>query len=1038
MLLSLFLMTSAFVIAQTVQITGTVISSEDNLPVTGASVSVKGTTIGALTDAEGKFVVSAPKSAQTLVVSFIGFRTLEIPLENRTNVNIVLEQDLFKVDEVVVVAYGTQQKRDIAGSISTIKADAISGMPVQSFDQALQGKAAGVSITVPNGVLSNPPVIRIRGVNSITSSSYPLVIVDGVPIFTGDLSVNSAASNGLADINPADIQSMDILKDASATALYGSRAANGVIIITTKRGATGGAKVTFDSYVGWTEPYHLFEMMNADQYLEHKNLAFTNANSTTQLTRALDANGNPIATNWADEVYQKGLQQNYSLSISGASPATSYFLSVGYSDQDGMIKKNYYTRKNARLNLDHKLNKYITLGANIAYTNSLSEAPNTGSLAGQAFNTAGIGRLAFVLPPIIGPYNNAGEYNISGSQIGSMGTGLPALGYYNPVPVMELCKYTAETNRIFATVYGSIEPVKNLVLKTVYGIDNTEVESISFQTPVTGDGYGTNGSATNTFNRPFRWTWTNTINYSLSLQDKFNFGFLAGAEEQYTKGNRWSANKTSISDPFFTSFQGSWVTYNNGGSDQQYENYFISYFGRINFNYNRKYYIEGSVRRDGFSGLSSGNKFGTFGGASVMWNLSNESFFANSSLGALFSDLRIKGSFGRVGNISGVDSYSSLYLYNSGVYGTAPVWQFNQAGNKDLKWEASSKYDAGISFGILKDRLQVDLNYFYNDINNLILNVPQAPSKGIPGGTIPQNVGSMYNTGLELTLTSFNISKPNLSWTTTFNISTLKNEVTSLAPGIAQLVGITGGLETTNRTFVGTPIGNIFAVETRGVDPQTGRRVFVNKDGREILYSHENPAASRWQYRDDLAAAPAVSLEADGKVQGSPLPKIYGGMDNTLTYKNFDFSLNITYALDFYLYNGSKAGLRDQRWWNNSLEVYETAWKQSGDVTSIPKPIMNDNVSNGSSIPISENIERGDFAKLRTMSLGYTIKKLPAVLNIEKIRVYTQIFNLLTITGYDGSDPEISTNGNSNLTPGIDRNSVPQARTFSFGVNVSF
>lgn len=1032
MFLSLLLLTGSLVMAQTVTISGTVTSSEDGLPVPGVSVTVRVTTVGAITGLDGKYSLPVPANSKSLMFSFIGFKTQEVLIEGKTKVDIVLEQELSQLDEVVVVAYGSQQKRDITGSVSTVKADAIKNIPVQSFDQALQGKAAGVSITMPNGVLNNPPVIRIRGFNSISGSSSPLIVVDGVPVFTGDVSSTNTYANALADINPSDIASMDILKDASATALYGSRAANGVILITTKRGSAGKTKITYDAYVGVTQPFHLFEMMNGDQYLEHKNLAYANAGIATVLVRALDANGQPINTKWSDEVYRKGFQQNHAVTFSGSTPTTSYFLSVGYTNQEGMIKKNTYVRKNARMNIDHKLNKFITLSANIAYTNGFSEAPVTGS----SFATAGAARLAFVLPPIVGPLLNDGSYNINGSQIGSMSTGLPSLGYYNPRPTLDLNTFTSETDRLLATTSVAIEPVKGLILKSVYGIDNLSVESISFQSPVTGDGYGSQGSATNYFNRPKRWTWTNTANYNVTLKEKFNVGLLAGIEEQRTYSVNWNGSKTTVADPFFKVYQGSWVTPGMGGGGIG-ENYFLSYFGRASLNFNKKYYLEGSVRRDGFSGLAAGNKFGTFGGASIMWNASNEDFVVNT-IGSIFSDIRVKGSYGRVGNMSAIGDFSSLYLYGAGLYGAIPTLAFSQIGNAALQWETSDKYDVGLSFGLLKDKIQAELSYYYNDINGLVLSVQQTPSKGIPGGTIPQNIGSMYNTGLELTLTSFNFSTPNFSWTSTLNFSTMKNEVTALAPGITELTGVTASLETTNRTIVGEPIGNILAVETRGVDATTGRRIYVNKAGAEILYYHENSAATRWQYRDGSGVAPNITTAADAKIVGSPLPKVFGGFDNNFAYKNFDFSANLTYAFGFYLYCGSKAGLRDQRWWNNSLEVYETAWKAPGDVTNIPKPIMNDNVSNGSSFAISENVEKGDYVKVRDISFGYTIKNLPSITNIEKIRVYAQIFNAAVFTKYSGSDPEVSTNGNSNLTPGVDRNSAPQARTYTFGVSVSF
>jgi TonB-linked SusC/RagA family outer membrane protein len=385
-----------FVNAQTKSISGAVTSKEDGTSIPGVSVMVKGTTMGTVTNLDGKFELDVLNDAKVLVFSFIGMKNLEVEIGSQTTFNISMETDVFSVDEVVVVGYGVQQKRDVAGSISSIKGEDIKLMPVQSFDQALQGKAAGVMITMPNGVLNNPPVIRVRGFNSISSSSYPLIVVDGVPIFTGDVSSSNAASNALGDINPADILSMDVLKDASATAIYGSRAANGVILITTKRGTSGKVKVEYDGFMGYTEPYRIFDMMNADQYVEHKNraLSYNPTALSSNFFIPTDATGKPINTNWADEVYQTGFQHSHSLSVSGATAATTYYLSLGYLDQEGMIKNNTYTRKNARLNLEHKVTKYLKIGANINVTNSFNSAPATGSLEGSAFGTAGAARLA--------------------------------------------------------------------------------------------------------------------------------------------------------------------------------------------------------------------------------------------------------------------------------------------------------------------------------------------------------------------------------------------------------------------------------------------------------------------------------------------------------------------------------------------------------------------------------------------------------------------------------------------------------------------
>ncbi len=1030
---SLLLVTASLVMAQTTLISGTVTSSDDGAGLGGVFVTVKGTTLGTLTDGDGRYSLQVPSTARTLVFSFVGYVSQEVAIEGRTRIDITLQLDLFNVDEVVVVAYGTAQKRDVAGAISTVSGGDIAKMNLQSFDQALAGKAAGVSITMPNGVLNNPPVIRIRGFNSITSSSNPLVVVDGVPVFTGNIG-GTAIQNSLADINPNDIQSMEILKDASATALYGSRAANGVILITTKKGSGAKTKVTYDGFVGWTQPFRLFDLMNAEQYVAHKNRANQNAGGGAVFHTVNGPDGKPIDTNWADEVYQTGMQHSHSITVSGQSPTTAYYLSVGYTDQDGMVKYNFYNRRNARMNVDHKVTRFLSFGANIAYTNGYTESPNTGS----SFATAGAARLAFVLPPIISGRLNDGSYNVYGGGIGGMGTGLPTgLGYHNPTQIFETNKHTTESDRILASLSGTLEPVKGLFLKTVYGMDNMLRETTTFWHPIAGDGYGYGGYAYNWTGKDKRWTWTNTANYSLTLAERFNIGLLAGLEQQRTVGKSWYATKTEVSDPFYNTFQGAFTTAYGIPGGSYGENLYASYFGRITANWDRKYYFEGSFRRDGYSGLSKENKWGNFGGVSFMWNISNEGFVANSSLGDFFSDMRLKLSYGRVGNMFGIGNYSSLFLYSASLYADQATLYFSQAGNADLKWETSNKYDVGLSFGLLKDRLQADLNYFYNDVDHLILNVPQAPSKGIPGNSIPANVGSMYNRGFEFSLTSFNISRPNLNWTTSFNFTALQNEVTALAPGVDEIRTSTADLETTNITVVGKPVGNILAVETRGVDPQTGLRIFVNSKGQEILYDHST--AQKWFYRSDGQPAPQVNTADDAVPFASPLPKYYGGIDNNLEYRGFDVALNFTYAFGFHVYAGSKAGIRDQRWWNNSVEVYETAWQKPGDITNVPKPVMNDNVSNGSAFAISENVEKGAYLKARNISVGYTFKNLlPGSVNIERVRVYGQVFNAFLLTKYSGSDPEVSTNTDSNLAPGIDRNTAPQARTYTFGVNVSF
>lgn len=1033
------------------KVTGTVTSAEDGSGIPGVTVLVKGTTLGTTTNVNGQYEIAAQPNA-SLVFSVVGMKTIEVAIGDRSVINIIMEIDVYAIEELVVVGYGVQQRRDVSGSISTVRGDAIKTIPVQTFDQALQGKAAGVTLTVPNAVLGNPPVVRVRGYNSISGSSTPLYVIDGVPVITGDLSRTNAAFNPLGDINPADIASIEILKDASATAIYGSRAANGVILITTKRGASGKVVVNYDANMGWSSPYRLYDLMNAEQYVHTKNLARVNANATPHEAYFLnyDKDGKLIDTDWNDYVYQTGFQHSHSLNVSGGSQSTSYYLSVGYSNNDGIIKTNNYERKSARLNLDHKLNKWLSLGANINFTNAFTNAPNTGSIAGSNFSTAGAGRLAFVTAPNVPAFLNDGTYNIdyAGNRVGLLNN-LQPVGFFHPVFVQDKNYGKVNSDRLMSTLYANVDILKGLTYRFAFGYDLSAVESKTFWHPNHGDGKTRGGDAFNYLDRRNRWNITNTLNYGTTLVDKLNLKVLLGSEEQYTEFDGWSGAKSGLADAFFGDYQGSFTTPQQPPTALLEENYFTSFFGRVNVDWNRKYYVEFSARRDGFSGLAAGNKYGNFSGFGVMWNISNEEFLKDSRFIEIISDLRLKASFGKVGNISGVGNYASLFLYGAGTYNQQGTLFFNQAGNADLEWETSNKFDMGLAFAILNDKIQFDINYFKNDIDGLILNVPQSPSKGIPDNRLPMNIGTMFNEGIELTVASYNINTAKFKWNTNFNFSYLKNEVTALADGVPFLAGVTQ-LETTNRTLVGYPLGNIWGVQTAGVDPETGRRIFIKRTKdpvtgaittSKVFYGHGTnwPAGQAGWRNEDGTVSRAIDISNDGVVLGSPIPKFFGGLDNTIQFMDFDFSLGLTYAFDFVVYNGSKAGLRDQRNWNNEAYVYENYWREAGQVTDIPKPVWGDNVSNGSSMVQSQNVEKGDFLKVRNLSLGYTLKnRYLKEANITSLRIYTQLFNAYTFTGYSGADPEISSMGDTNLVPGVDRNTVPQARTISFGVNINF
>jgi TonB-linked SusC/RagA family outer membrane protein len=1044
--------------AQNRPVTGRVVGSDGGgLP--GVTVLVKGGTQGTATDVEGRFTLSAPATATTLVFSFVGYTSQEARISDGP-INVTLVASATSLDEAVVVGYGTQSRRELTGSVATITGKEIANTPVQSFDQALQGRASGVNITTPNGVLNNPPVIRIRGANSIALSSSPLFVIDGIPTYSGNNSaVGSVPNNPLANIAPEDIENIEVLKDASATAIYGSRANGGVILVTTKRGKKGQAKLNYDAWVGVTKPVRLYDILNAADYVSLKNEAVRNLNANRTAIGAAATNiegfgqvaANAADTRWYDYIYRTGFSNNHNLNFSGGTDKTTYLASVGYSNQKGMLVRNDFRRYTARVNVEHKLFDRVTVGARINYSNSYNSSPNSGSVGDGAFGTAGLGRLPLVLPPNISPYNADGTYNTNGSGIGAgpninPTTGTPLLpGYYNPVVDLQNNYFTSESNQLQGALYADVEVIKGLHLRTQYGIDNLNFEDKSYYTSLAGDGFSTGGSASDYFRTNKRWNWQNTAQYDLTAGEH-NFSLLVGNEQQYTDVQRWGATRTTVADPFFSTFQGNYLNIAASGNTQG-SNYLASFFGRFNYNYARKYLFTATGRRDGYSAWYQ--KFGNFYGLSAGYVVSEEGFWKNSSFAQAFDFLKLSGSFGTTGNNQGIYDYVSLPLYGSFLYGNAGTFYFTQGANPNIGWEKSKKTDASIAFGFLQSRLTGDATFYYNLVDGLILDVPQAPSRGIPsasgpgtaGNSIPANVGSMRNRGFEFNLRYNVLQDKAFTWTVSGNLTTLDNRVLSLLNDDQRISGATSGLEVANYTTVGRSIGSILAVPSTGVNPDNGQRMLVKADGTVVQYNHlgtTGAGSTGWTVVGSGANTSAPTQLGDGQYYGPVLPTFYGGLDNTFRFKGIDLGIFFQYSGGNYIYNGTKAGLHDQRFWNNAADI-KNRWTSENKNAEWPRLVFGDNVSNGSSIIMSQNVEKGDFIRLRNVSLGYTFpSKLVNGFKLSNVRVYAQVQNAALFTKYSGIDPEISVNGGSNLAPGVDRNSIGQARSYTAGINVSF
>ncbi|GAB3636967.1 TonB-dependent receptor [Hymenobacter arcticus] len=1063
-----FALTATDLKAQNRSVSGTV-AGADGAGIPGVTVLVKGTSLGTSTNADGKYDLSVPTSATTLIFSYVGYDTKQVAIGNQGTINVAMASTETGLDEVVVVGYGTQSRRDLTGSVATISGKEIATAPVQSFDQALQGRAPGVNITTPNGVLNNPPVIRIRGVNSISLSSSPLFVIDGIPTYSGNNSaVGNVPNNPLASINPEDIESVDVLKDASATAIYGSRAAGGIILVTTKRGKKGQGHISYDTWVGVTKPVRLYDVLNAADYMTIKNEAVANLNANRRaigqpatnnensFKPTLDANGNVVDTRWYDYIYRTGVSTNHNLNFSGGTDKTTYYTSVNYSNQKGMLQNNDFRRYAARVNVDHTLFNRFTTGVRFNYSNSRNAAPNSGSVADGAFGTAGLGRLPLVLPPNISAYNPDGTYNTSGAGVGpganinpTSATQAPLLpGYYNPVVDLDNNYFTSENNTIQGSVYANYEVIKGLNLRTMFGIDNISFEDKSFATAIAGDGFSTGGSASNYYRTNKRWNWQNTLQYDHTFNEKHNLSVLLGNEQQKTDVLRWGATRTQVADPFFTTFQGNYTNIAASGNSQG-TSYLVSFFGRVNYNYARKYLLTVNARRDGYSAWAK--KFGNFYGASAGYAVSEEDFWKNSGVGRIIDFLKVTGSFGNVGNNQGITDFASLQLYGSGLYGANANIYYANAGNTSVTWEISKKTDVGLSFGLLQSRLTGDFAYYHNLVDGLILDVPQSPSKGIPnngpanvGTIIPINVGVMSNEGVEISLRFNAIQNKALTWTVSGNITTLKNRIRSLAYEGQPAIGTaTSGLETVNYTQVGHSVGEILAVQSLGVNPANGQRIIKKLDGTLVQYNYQGTTgagSTGWTKVSDGTNTTAPTQLGDGLYYGPVLPTWYGGLDNTFRYKGLDLGVFIQFSGGNYIYNGTKAGLHDQRFWNNATDI-KNHWTSPSETpnATYPRVVYGDNVSNGSALIMSSNVERGDFARLRNVQLGYTFAStLLSRLSVASARVYVQVQNAALVTKYSGIDPEISTNGASNTGAGVDRNSVGQARTYTAGFNIGF
>lgn len=1033
-------------LAQNRTVTGRVTDATTNEGLPGVTVLVKGTQVGTTTDATGNYSIAVPAAGTALTFSFIGYTTTERPIGNATTVNVALALDAKQLSEVVVVGYGTQERRTVTGSISTVSGEALSNLATPSFEQQLAGRASGLQVTTPSGVLGAPPIIRIRGTNTISSGAGPLIVIDGVPAFTGTtgLEGSSNQTNALSDLNPADIESYEVLKDGASTAIYGSRAANGVILITTKKGKSGQVTANYDNYFGTNTVVNRLDLLNADQFVEIANEKFSNANSATQAV----ASG--VDTDWQDVIFRQGFAQNHNLSLSGGGQKATFFLSLGFNDQKGALVANDLKRYSFRSNLDYDVKKWLKLGANLSFSQTATNGLNTGT---NSLNGNLIG--ASKALPNVSPYdeNNTAfdGFNVdpSGVALAKGSNGRLIENNYGNIAFVLANNQTRFTNyRSLSNIYGEIGIMDGLRLRSQLGVDLLINDAFVSWDKRHGDGRGSNGYVSRTFVPRTRWNWQNYLTFDRTIAEKHKVNFVGGVEYQKSTFSFINGAGQGFSSGFFQQKNLIRNTYSTQFSDGGYEETgFDSYFGRLNYAFADKYLLSLTVRNDGISSLPEANRRGTFPGGSLGWRISEESFFKSIPwAGTNVTDLKIRGSYAVVGNVD-IGAFPYLGTFAAYQVGDASGLAFDNTGNPDLQWEQSKKLDIGLDLGMFGNRVTFGFDYFKNDVDNLILFAPTPASLGVPGNGINQNIGALVNNGIELNLTTTNIDNGSLTWTTNFNYTNVRNEITALNNNADMIF-----LYNVNR--VGEPMGSLYGFKSAGVNPTNGNPLFYKLDGSII----QGNIANTTYYKYDPAtpklmdATNQTSLTNNDKfLLGNTLPTYFGGLTNNLSYKGFDFELFLRYSGGNKVMNVSRQELLNMGFANNGTEILNR-WQKEGDQTNVPKLWYGrETFINQTNNAIDRFVENGDFLRVQNIILGYRIPQ--SLVNktgangIRSLRLFAQVQNAFTFTKYSGLDPEANsltsfqtgqstTRTQRNSQFGVDYNANPPIRSITFGLNL--
>ena len=983
----LFLSVSVF--AQQHSVKGTV-TDQNGLPVIGMAVMEQGTTNGVVTDENGEYSITVSGPDVTLEFYSLGYETVTEAVRGRAVIDVVSGEEATALEGAVAIGYGTVKKQDLTTAVSVVSNEDMKLRPVSEASGFIQGKVAGVQVQQTSGLPGGGMTVRIRGASSIASSNDPLYVVDGVPVGEGNYAI--------AYLSPNDIESMSILKDASSAAIYGSRAANGVVLITTKQGKVSrGPQINFSGYVGLSNVAKTYDVLNVEQYKDLMD----------EIGAVTLPDGLKDETDWFKETYQTGVSQNYQISVSNGNDKIRYYLGGGYTDEQGIIDVAYNRRYNFKASVDSDLFDWISVGTNMAY----SSYKSNGIISGTGSNRAGVVLSVINTPTYAKVWDeeNPDWYwtNFYGANLTTPAENMARTeNNYN------------QTDRLLLTGYATIKFSKNLNFKSTVTMDRRWTHDYSFLDPIhTSYGRTQHGTASSTRADDMRMVYDNILTYNNTWNGVHNFEAMGGTSATTSRWENLSGSRSYFSTEYNNVIWGL-NGGNKGGLRGQSQGYaewaIMSYLARVSYNYDSKYYITANIRADGSSKLAPGNKWGYFPSVSAAWRISAEPWMEDISW---ISDLKLRAGWGQSGNQSGLADYAWVQEYSTNYYDwtdeeyaeAAPtLGGKSNIGNKDLTWETTTQTNVGVDFAILDNRVTFTLDGYYKYTKDMLMNVP-LPS---PNPSIYRNEGEMSNWGIEFAVSSVNIDRPDFTWNTDFNISMNRNRLEKLQ--LQQVYYYTKTSEALSEYVVrmtpGQPLSMFWGYNALGVDPETGMVIYedINGDGKVN--------------------------SSDKQYIGNANPLFTFGMTNTLSWKGFNLSFLITGSVGNDIYNASRIEMIGMYNGSNQITDVLRRWRVPGQVTDIPKAGELDNLRAS-----TRWVEDGSYLKIKNITLSYDFSGpwLREKLNISRIQPYITLDNMITFTNYSGYDPEMS-QYTSATSMGIDWGTYPNVKTVTFGVNVDF